>query len=396
MIVAGNFSLSGGTFDLTDGSASGRLNVAGNFSHTGGTLTESRRVESPVAVVVFNGTGIQNYTSGGTVSGTVNFNVSNNATLFMGTNFLGSGSSGTFTLSAGGTLGIGDPLGITTSGASGNVRVSGTRTYNTAANYIYNGPASQVTSNGLPATVSSLTVSNTGGIVTLGSNVSVTSNLTISAGTFDLGSFTANRATSGGTLTVANAAGLNIGGGNPFPSNYVTINLGTNSTVNYEGSAQNVAALAYGNLTTSGSGINTLQPGATTIAEELTIGSGTTFAAGTNNFSVAGDWDNNGSFTASGAQTVTFNGIIPQNIDEGTSATTFDNVTINSNSVLNLAFTGSDNVQFLVIGGVTETLGTWGTTGSGAANIDNVPLPGHHRNVERPRLTHGSLEHGVD
>jgi len=375
MIVAGNFSLSGGTFDLTDGSASGRLNVAGNFSHTGGTLTESQ-VSSPVASVVFNGTGIQNYTSGGTVSGTVNFNVSNNATLFMGTNFLGSGSSGTFTLSANGTLGLGDPAGITTNGPTGNIRVTGTRTYNTGASYVYNGSAPQGTGNGLPATVSNLAISNTTATVSLGATVSVTSNLTISAGTFDLGSFTANRATSGGTLTVANAAGLNIGGGNPFPSNYVTINLGTNSTVNYEGSAQNVAALAYGNLTTSGSGINTLQPGATTIAEELTIGSGTTFAAGTNNFSVAGDWDNNGSFTASGAQTVTFNGIIPQNIDEGTSATTFDNVTINSNSVLNLAFTGSDNVQFLVIGGVTETLGTWGTTGSGAANIDNVHFQG--------------------
>ncbi len=196
-----------------------------------------------------------------------------------------------------------------------------------------------------------------------------------------MGSFTANRATSGGTLAVANAAALNIGGGNSFPSNYATINLGPSSTINYEGSGQNVAAQAYGNLTTSGSGIDTLQAGATTIAGELTIGSNTTFAAGTNNFSIAGDWDNDGSFTASGTQTVTFNGIIPQNIDEGTSATTFDNVTINSNSVLNLAFTGSDNVQFLVIGGVTETLGTWGATGSGAANIDNVHFQGTDRTL---------------
>jgi sRNA-binding regulator protein Hfq len=373
--VAGNFSLSGGTFDLT-ATGDGILNVAGNFSHTGGTLTESA-VSSPFAVVVFNGTGIQNYTSGGTVSGTVNFNVSNNATLFMGTNFLGSGSSGTFTLSAGGTLGIGDPLGITTSGASGNVRVSGTRTYNTAANYIYNGPASQVTSNGLPATVSSLTVSNTGGIVTLGSNVSVTSNLTVSAGTFDLGSFTANRATSGGTLTVANAATLKIGGTNPFPTNYTTDNLGANSTIEYEGSAQNVLAQNYGNLTTSGSGTKSLLAGATSLAGELTIGPGTIFNAGTNNFSIAGDWTDDGNgFASSGSQTVTFNGASPQNVDDGTSLTTFNNVTINSNSVLNLAFTGSDNVQFLTIGGVTEPTGTWGATGSGATNIDNTHFQG--------------------
>src|ERR1035441_3131030 len=295
----------------------------------------------------------------------------------MGTNFLGNGSTGTFTFSSGGTLGIGDALGITTSGASGNVRVSGTRTYSTGGNYIYNGPASQITSNGLPATVSSLTVSNTGGIVTLGSNVSVTSNLTVSSGAFDLGAFTANRATSGGAITVANSAALKIGGTNPFPSNYATRNLGTSSTVEYEGSAQNVLAQNYGNLTTSGSSTKTLQAGATTIAGELTIGPGTTFDAGTNNFSIAGDWSNNGNgFASSGAQTVTFNGASPQNIDDGTSLTTFNNVVINAGSVLNLAFTGSDNVQFLTIAGVSEPTGTWGATGSGAANIDNVHFQG--------------------
>ncbi len=374
LTVSGSFALSGGTFDMTT-SGNGTLNVAGNFSQNGGTFTESNG-SSPVANVVFDGTGIQTFTSGGIVSGQINFTVNGGATLMMGTNLLGSGSTGTFTLSSGGTLGIGNALGITTSGASGNIRVSGTRTYSTGGNYIYNGPASQVTSNGLPATVSSLTVSNTGGIVTLGSNVSVTSNLAVFAGTLDLGSFTANRATSGGTLTVANAAALKIGGTNPFPSNYATLNLGASSTIEYEGSAQNVSALAYGNLTTSGSGTKTLQAGATTIAGELTIGSGTTFDAGTNNFSVAGDWSNNGSFASSGSQTVSFNGTSPQNVDDGTSLTTFDNVTINSNSVLNLAFNGSDNVQFLVIGGVTETTGTWGATGSGAANIDNVHFQG--------------------
>jgi sRNA-binding regulator protein Hfq len=374
LTVLGNFSQTGGTNDLTV-SGSGTLNVAGNFSQTGGTFTESNTF-IPVANVVFNGTGVQTFTSGGAVSGQINFTVNGGATLMMSTNFLGNGSTGTFTLSSGGSLGIGDALGITTSGASGNIRVSGTRTYNTAGNYIYNGPASQVTSNGLPATVSSLTVSNTGGIVTLGSNVSVTSNLTVSAGAFDLGSFIANRISSGGTITVANGAALKVGGTNPFPARYANLNIGTNSTVEYEGSAQSVTNASYGNLTTSGSSTKTLQAGATTIAGELTIGPGTTFDAGTNNFSIAGDWSNNGNFTASGSQTVTFNGSSPQNIDDGTSATTFDNVTINSNSVLNLAFTGSDNVQFLVIGGVTETTGTWGATGSGAANIDNVHFQG--------------------
>ncbi|MGA2140341.1 MAG: hypothetical protein ABSH14_15900, partial [Verrucomicrobiia bacterium] len=371
--VASSFSLSGGTVDMT-ARGNATLNVAGDFIHTGGTLTESGTL-SPVATVVFNGTGIQNYTSGGTVSGTVNFNVSNNATLFMGTNFLGSGSSGSFTLSSGGTLGIGDALGITTSGASGNIRVSGTRTYNTGANYIYNGPASQVTSNGLPATVNSLTVSNTGGIVTLGSNVSVTSNLTVSAGTFDLRSFTANRASNGGTVTVANGAALKIGGTNTFPTNYVNRVLGPSSTVEYEGSAQSVSALAYGNLATSGSGVKTLLAGPTTLAGDLNIGAGTTFDAVTNSFSIAGNLTNNGtafSFTI-GQQTVTFNGSSAQNI-AGASSITFNTFAIGSNSVINLA--NNHTALEFTINGQDQNGGTWGSSVSGATNIDDTNFQG--------------------
>jgi hypothetical protein len=374
MTVRGGFALSGGKFDMTiNGNTT--LNVGGSFTQNGGTFTESNGT-TPFALVVFDGTGIQNYTvSSGTVSGVVSYNVSNNATLFLGTSLLGNGNTGTFNLSAGATLGIGDPLGITTNGASGNVRVTGTRTYSTGANYVYNGPASQVTSNGLPATVNSLTVSNTGGVITLGSNVSVTSNLTISAGTFDLGGFTANRASSGGTITVANGAALNIGGTNPFPSNYTTRNLGVGSTVQYEGSAQNVLALPYGSLATSGSGIKTLLAGTTTIASNLTIGAGSTFAAGSNNFSIAGNWSNNGNgMTATNAQTVTFDGSSPQTID-GSVPTAFNNVTINSGSVLNLAINGS-TAQFLYIGVVNQTAGTYGATGSGATYIDNVDFQG--------------------
>jgi hypothetical protein len=371
--VAGSFSLTAGRFDMTAG-GNATLNVAGDFIHIGGTLTESD-ASSPVANVVFNGTGIQNYASGGTVSNMVNFTVSNNATLFMSTNFLGSGSTGTFTLSAGATLGIGDPLGITTSGASGNIRVSGTRTYSTGASYIYNGPASQVTSNGLPATVSSLTISNTGGTVTLGSNVTVSNNLTVAAGTFDMGGFTANRATSGGTLAVANGATLKIGSTNPFPSNYATLNLGTGSTVEYEGAAQNVSPQAYGNLTTSGSGTKSLQAGTTSIAGNLTIGSGTTFNAGTNNFSLAGNLNNNGTaFAFSVPQTVTFNGSSPQTIG-GTSPIAFSTVAINSGSVLNLV--NNDTALALTIAGVGQASGTWGATGSGATNIDNTDFQGN-------------------
>ena len=375
MTVSGNTSITGGILNLTDATSGNPTGVIaaleGDLVMSGGTISRGGTLP---ATVSFAGTSPETYSkSAGTITGAVNFAILSGATVNFGTSPL-DGSSGTFTLNSGGTIGIGDPLGITTSGASGNIRVSGTRTYNTGANYIYNGPASQVTSNGLPATVNSLTVSNTGGIVTLGSNVSVTSNLTVSLGTFDLGNFIANRASNGGTITVANNAALKVGGTNTFPTNYVNRVLGPSSTVEYEGSAQSVPALAYGSLVTSGSGTKTLLAGTTTIASNLTIRVGTTFAAGTNSFSIAGDWSNNGSFTATNTQTVTFNGSSPQTID-GSLATAFNNVVINSSSVLNLAINGS-TAQLLSIGGTNQLAGTWGTSASGATHPDDTDFQG--------------------
>ena len=65
--------------------------------------------------------------------------------------------AGSFTLAAGATLGICDAAGISASGSTGAVQTTGTRSFSTDATYVYNGTAAQVTGNGLPATVRSLT-----------------------------------------------------------------------------------------------------------------------------------------------------------------------------------------------------------------------------------------------
>ncbi|MEK9138942.1 MAG: hypothetical protein AAB393_17620, partial [Bacteroidota bacterium] len=62
-----------------------------------------------------------------------------------------------------------------------------------------------------------LTISG-GGTKTLAGNISPTANLTIAGGVFDLGTFIANRASAGGTLTVSNGATLRIGGTRTLPS----------------------------------------------------------------------------------------------------------------------------------------------------------------------------------
>ena len=197
LTVSGNFFQNGGILDFNNGPASSapsNLNVTGNFSFTGGIITES---SSGSGSVIFNGTGLmQTYTSGGTLSNTINFIVESGAYLQMGTGANPSYislSNGTFTLSSEATLGITDRWGITTSftgSSGGNIRVTGTRSFNTGADYIYNGSNIQSTGDGLPATINSVVFDNSGGAVTFNASRTI-NNFSITAGSkANLGTFT--------------------------------------------------------------------------------------------------------------------------------------------------------------------------------------------------------------
>ncbi|MCX6902727.1 MAG: hypothetical protein NTW03_04475, partial [Verrucomicrobia bacterium] len=96
---------------------------------------------------------------------------------------------GNFLLAAGATLGIRDASGITSSSSdtNGYVRVTGTRTYDSGANYFYMGTGAQTTGTGLPATVNGLIISNAAG-VTLSGSVTVSGATAIRLGTLALGS----------------------------------------------------------------------------------------------------------------------------------------------------------------------------------------------------------------
>lgn len=139
-----------------------------NLSISGGTTT----LGSSVSV---GGTLLQ---SGGNIA------VGTNTLTVNGTHDAGTYTvtgNGTYTLASGATLITANLAGITSSGATGTIQTN-TRNYNTAANYRFNGSADQVTGNGLPATVTSFRVQNTGGVVTL-SNASLSATtLTIDAG----------------------------------------------------------------------------------------------------------------------------------------------------------------------------------------------------------------------
>jgi len=230
-------------------------------------------------------------------------------------------TNGTFDLStftinrsaAGGTLTV-------SNGAT--LKIGGTNSFPTNYNTHTIGATSTVEYAGANQSVSVLAgtagyghlIISGSGIKTLAGTETVAGNLSINGGTFDLTTFTINRTAAGGTLTVADGAGLKIGGTNTIPANYSAHAVGATSTIEFAGTAQSIPALnssqSYGHLTTSGSGNKTL---AAAIA-------------------VRGNWTNNGGTIVPGAGTVTFNGTITQTISGN--VTPFNNLTINANAIV--------------------------------------------------------------
>jgi hypothetical protein len=251
--TGGNLNLTG-TGSITMSSIS-TLNVSGNV-----TMSDS----SFISLTRGNGGALGTILSGGliTMSGTSNIkgaagsnangvvlNVLSGGNLIMGSSATISGP-GKFTLASGGSMSIGSSAGITSSGATGNVQVTGTRTFDTAGNYTYNSIATQNTGNGLPATVNNLTINNVIDTVTLDSSVAVAGTLQVSTSAIlvpvasavisGAGTLTGN-GTVQVTRTVATA---------DFSSQYTIANKTiTNLTVDYAGAAQQtVSALTYGGL----------------------------------------------------------------------------------------------------------------------------------------------------
>lgn len=170
-----NFTMSGGSFDLATSTGSGTINVAGNFDISGGTITESGTSNGAIN---FTGTSTQTYTkSGGTFSNNINFAINAGATVDFGTSVL-DGSAGTFTLASTGK--------IITSNAGGipsTITVTGTKSYNSGADYEFRGAATGTfTTTPTAATVRNLTVNNTGGDVTLSQPLTVNGVLALTAG----------------------------------------------------------------------------------------------------------------------------------------------------------------------------------------------------------------------
>jgi hypothetical protein len=209
--IGGNLVISGGTFNMTSGSSSPTFNISGNFNQSAGTLSSSG---GTTTINLVKSSGIQTITqSGGTISGTINWNVGNgtstNIVELASSINIGTGT-GIFTVlnnatfdaktfvlsgSAASTFNSGTSI-ITAhaSGVNGSITLSGTRTYNASTNYTFNGSASQVTGAALSA-ANNITLNNSNGL-TLSENTSITGTLTLTSGKLT---------TNGKTLALSNA-----------------------------------------------------------------------------------------------------------------------------------------------------------------------------------------------
>lgn len=381
----------GATVNVT---GTGILNIAG-------TLTNSGTFPNTTGTINFNGTTGQQTFAG--INAFYNLSVSNSNGLLLPSSIT---VANDLTLSAG-VLNANN-FNITVAGnwinnasAAAFTPGTGTVTFNSATAKTIGGSFS--------TTFNNVTLSNTGNTVSLAVNTVVNGNLTVSTGTFDLGTFTINRATAGGILTVANNATLKIGGANTYPSNYTTNTLLTASTVEYNGNNQIVANQVYGNLRLSGSSgdvVKTLPTAAMTIMGNLTsaagtantlafsagaaitingtvtIGTSTTFAESTFTVTVGGNWANSGTFSST-TGTVIFTG--SGTTVSGAGLQGFNNLTVAGPMISfsaegvtlsgNLATTGSGS--FTQASGGTLTMTGSGKTISGnSISPDNLTISG--------------------
>ncbi|MCC3159122.1 T9SS type A sorting domain-containing protein [Hymenobacter sp. 15J16-1T3B] len=194
--VAGTLQLSGGTLVLSGGATNGTADLSGNLVLDAGSDLR-REVTGGIGLVNFVGTQPQYFSraSGTSISGAVDFQVMSGATLDVGSAVLD--GEGDFTLNAGATLRIGHSQGIAAktpvgTAYTGNVQVSGTRSFSSGGIYWYNGATSQITGSGLPTSLASageLVIDNSGGPVTLSRATSLAGTLRLRRGRLLTSSF---------------------------------------------------------------------------------------------------------------------------------------------------------------------------------------------------------------
>jgi phage baseplate assembly protein gpV len=174
----GNVDVTGGNFSVSLGTGPTVVwNLYGNFSMSNAATQNSN---PSGAKFIFGRTDTLAIGPGNTIIA-LPIEVSDGATLNIGTNILT--GAGIFILRPGATLESSHPGGL-----DSNIQITGTRIFDKAASYTFNGSAAQVTGKSIPDTVNNLTINNPaiGASVTLLNSVTVNGTLEIKKGALAL------------------------------------------------------------------------------------------------------------------------------------------------------------------------------------------------------------------
>ncbi len=239
LVIDGNYNQTGGRFWPSGGSANNIIYVRGNFFISSGFISSSGSGDCTFKLDSYYG--FQTYTKTGdaTYYQKVNFEVLNYSTLDMADNTIDNSSSGYFTLASGCGFKTTHSQGIASSGNSGCIQLTGSRSYASDANYFYYRNGSQSTGNGLPSTLSGvLTIGSTSGatILTITNGSETISNklVLVSSGS-------ANSSIASGTISYGSAGTLEYQGGSaqttaagewPVSSGPVNVTINNSNGVN--------------------------------------------------------------------------------------------------------------------------------------------------------------------
>ncbi|MBC7485741.1 MAG: T9SS type A sorting domain-containing protein [Cytophagaceae bacterium] len=294
--VGENLTQSGGASITAAGA--GNLAVAGNFNYVSGTFVPA------TSTMTYNGVALQ------AIAPVSYYNLTINKSSGTATNSSALTLGGNLTVSTGGQLSLQADLtvaGQVTIGAStivdassyvlkagGNLTRTGTFVQGTGT-VEFNGTGDQ----NISATeFNKLIINKASGIAYATGNITVNGDATIQAGTLDIATYNLARTTFGGTLTLAPASILKIGGASNAPSNFSVQIMDVTSTVEFNGAvAQSIPDLSYGNIvfTNGGSNAKSIQT-LIKVANDLTINSGATLNGNGNTITISGNWQNNSSY----------------------------------------------------------------------------------------------------
>jgi len=311
LIINSGVTLTVNNGDLTDLAINGTLTNTGTLAfNTGATMTAGASSN-----LTYNGSSAQalgagfpstvnnltiNNSAGVTLSGSCAVNGTFNLTagnMAIGANTLTANSTaifgatsyvsgvGSFVLPSGATLQTANTAGIASSGATGSVQTT-VRTFNTGANYVFNGSSAQVTGTGLPSTVNNLTINNSAGVTLSGSRqVNGALVLTTGLGIGDSNTLTINGTVSGsGGLTGGANSNLSVTGTGVITLPNVTtlnnLNINRTDTVTLGGSCTVGGALTLNTGLSIGANTLTINGTIPTVTGDIVGGSSSSIIVG--------------------------------------------------------------------------------------------------------------------